>query len=579
MIEIIEINSFEKLAPYGTDWNRLLENSDTNVVFLTYEFCRSWWETQGKEGQLLVLLAKHDSELVGIAPLAIVTRRRFGFRTRVVEFLAAIDSDYADFILDSSEREVVLSAFLRHLWSIRHRWDVLVLRQIPERSSTIELSRSYLTASRIPFRTLEAVPCPTILLKERGPEVQQRMHKDRTARKSRNRLKKMGEVAFGFATNVEEGLEYVECMLQQHITRWEGTLTPSTFLRKSEQDFYRRLVRYVMPRGWLRVGYLNLNRVPIAIFVGFEYAGSMSAIRISFDRYYEKQSPGKLLIEDSVAHCLEKDLLEFDLLAGMEAYKKHRANFVWRNYSLLIYKSAARRVWDTLTLRLRNSRLASPLFRSGKLFDFRIRLRKYRGRYGTWGMVKKALHRFISPLIDYKAQLVFEWDGEEFTEQKPRCPLEIRPGSEDDLPLIAGLYGWTADSPNLENIRQKLAQGDRLYLGFSGKTCVHVQYSSRRPKIYEPSMAASWELEEDQGWIYGCRTSFVFRRNNINTVVMQRTMRNLVEDGVKRVVISCYTTNCASAKAIQKAGFRVLTTVRVLKLFGRKIGSKTVKVG
>ena len=56
--------SFQRLEPV---WNRLFEESETELPFLSYEWMRAWWESfgetgRGKEGKQLHILVVRDAE-------------------------------------------------------------------------------------------------------------------------------------------------------------------------------------------------------------------------------------------------------------------------------------------------------------------------------------------------------------------------------------------------------------------------------------------------------------------------------------------------------------------------------------
>ena len=99
MIEITEVTSLEELSHYKKAWNHLLQESETNVVFLTYEWNLSNWEGYGDTGHLMVLIAKKDGQTVGIAPLAITKTGKLGRRLRTVAFISSNKGEYNDIIV------------------------------------------------------------------------------------------------------------------------------------------------------------------------------------------------------------------------------------------------------------------------------------------------------------------------------------------------------------------------------------------------------------------------------------------------------------------------------------------------
>ncbi len=55
------------------DWNALVEQSIADTPFSRHEYLSEWWKTMGggewKEAELILVSAKENDQLVGIAPL------------------------------------------------------------------------------------------------------------------------------------------------------------------------------------------------------------------------------------------------------------------------------------------------------------------------------------------------------------------------------------------------------------------------------------------------------------------------------------------------------------------------------
>src|SRR5215207_1935799 len=66
---IRDYEAFRKLEP---EWNALLQQSQSNCIFLTWEWISTWWEIFGADFEMRVLTSHDPSgKLRGIAPLMI----------------------------------------------------------------------------------------------------------------------------------------------------------------------------------------------------------------------------------------------------------------------------------------------------------------------------------------------------------------------------------------------------------------------------------------------------------------------------------------------------------------------------
>ena len=578
MIEVIEINSFEELEVYRHQWNQLLQNSETNVIFLTFEYCRSWWEVFFDGRELLVLLARKDSEIIGVAPLTIGVLQRWGMTRRAVEFLGTLQSDYMDFIIGSDKNDV-LKAFSDYLWSIRSRWDIVRLRQIPESSSTVSRLQEHLNELPFPFSVRQGSSCPIVLIEGRKEEVENKIRQQRTLRRYINRLEQLGELKFGYATDTQESLSYLDSFFQMHINRWESTVTPSTFYNEDQRRFYYQLARSFGPKGWLRLAYLALDGLPIALIVGFEYNRSLSLHRSAHNLLYYKHSPGRIIVRYAVQYCLDNGLNDVDLLAGSEGYKEYITNEVRQTRQILLYRSRRQKIWDQLKHIVWQSRFSSSLLRDGRVLELRLKLRKYNRRYGVLGLAKKVVRRFGSRIVDFSSNQLFEWCGEDLPQVMVKYPIEIRVGDETDVNLIASFHGYTADAPEIQSLKQRLGKGDKPYLAFCGRTLAHVAWVCKRDKVEMDEIWGSIAFGRNEAYIMDCKTGFVFRGRNIYPEVLQRILQDLMAENIDKVYIACGMSNETSMRSIKKAGFLPAKKISAVKLFGRKIGPKIIPAG
>jgi hypothetical protein len=217
---------------------------------------------------------------------------------------------------------------------------------------------------------------------------------------------------------------------------------------------------------------------------------------------------------------------------------------------------------------------------SGNLWKLRMNLRKYRGRYGVLGCIKKAVHRIIAPVFDFSSNALFQWSGSNLPPLlTAKCPLEIRVGSDADLNLIASFHGYTEESPQIAALKKRLEQGDKPYLAFCGMALAHIAWVCRRREVEMGEIWGSIALGDNEAYIMDCHTSFIFRGKGIYPVVLQRILKDLAEERVNRAYIGCRTSNMASLKGISKAGFSPAKKIRAVRLFGKKVGAKTIQLG
>ncbi len=109
------------------DWERLLQQSKVNSIFLTWEWCSVWWQ-HFKEGRQLYVLTAHDEKtnaVIGIAPLMIQPKSFYPlFGKNQIKLATPIKSlsfigsnraapDHLDFITQAEYRIYCYSGFFQ----------------------------------------------------------------------------------------------------------------------------------------------------------------------------------------------------------------------------------------------------------------------------------------------------------------------------------------------------------------------------------------------------------------------------------------------------------------------------------
>jgi len=303
----------EAFLPLREEWNRLLAGSASNTIFLTWEWQSLWWEFFGRDHQLLLLTARHEEELAGIAPL-------FYAHEGILRLVGGTEiSDYLDIIaLVGHEREV-WSAFLAYLE--KRSWDTLDLHNLPAASPTREALLSLGEKYGLKVEdSLEDV-CPLILLPETWEGYLQMLDRKQRHELRRKLRKAQREAQVDWYLVSEDaalGLEMEEFLdLQQRSSPHKDQ-----FMDKRMQRFFKAMAKTTFEAGWLRLGFIVINGLKMASLLCFDYGDSILLYNSGYDpERYRALSPGVL----ATVHCIEEAIQQkkkvFDFLQGSEEYK------------------------------------------------------------------------------------------------------------------------------------------------------------------------------------------------------------------------------------------------------------------
>jgi len=322
------------------EWNALTSLSETNTVFQTYQWMKSWLKAFGDQYEQLIIAIAASSKVVGIAPFIVEE----GFAgERIVRFLGDGKADYCDFIT-TSDRSKVLGAIFDALFVSAERWHVIELNNIPAESSTIKLVQTICHRSGYRILEQEQYRCPTLVITGHKDEAIEIFNKPALRRRQRY-FEKNGLLTFKDLTGAA-AISYLGRFFDQHVARWAGSKSPSLFLDERNRTFYRELAGAMADKGGLLLSVAEFNGQPIAIHYGFDYNGKLLWYKPSFDVAYAKHSPGLVLIRHLIGYAIKQGRDEFDFTIGDEPFKSRFTNYVRKTMTLKIFRNSGRYYYE-----------------------------------------------------------------------------------------------------------------------------------------------------------------------------------------------------------------------------------------
>jgi len=350
------IQSFEELLNLKNEWNGLLVKSETNTIFLTFEWITNWWKYFGQDKELFVLLVKDNEEIMGIAPLMISNSKK-------IQFIGNPLADYCDFII-ANEKELVLKTIYEYLSKNKSLWDNINLEEIPEYSSTLTFSKNILQSNGIKFNIFFTNKCFSINFKDENTEIIKKILKKKDLRRHISFLRSHGNLSVDKIKTVEEALILLNTLFEQHIKIWDKKEIPSLFNYVESKDFFINLTKELLPQGKIDILVLRLNQKPIAIQFGFNHNNKYITFIQSYDLYYYKNSPGTILYKLFINKYYQERFNEVDFSRGSEVYKNRFANKSMNNYGIAIYKNAINSITNKFYNRSREKIMNNHKFHS-----------------------------------------------------------------------------------------------------------------------------------------------------------------------------------------------------------------------
>lgn len=130
------ITDFQSLINYKESWDLLLENSNADKLFMSFDWVYEWLSSFGNDKKLNVYFIYNENVLIGILPLII--RRKEGFNH--LNLLGNGKSDFLDFIFHKDYQTECINFFVDFVLGKSKGWDLFNCSQLLEDSITnIEL--------------------------------------------------------------------------------------------------------------------------------------------------------------------------------------------------------------------------------------------------------------------------------------------------------------------------------------------------------------------------------------------------------------------------------------------------------
>jgi len=123
-MDISLFDSFDKLEAMKEEWDRFMEEIGAEI-FLTYDWCSTWWKHYGQERELLIAIFRIGKELMGILPLM---RDEIGVSVLSVGVVRLVGSDFSPFTTVFPVKSPFIEQAIRSLieeLNRRCQWEIL----------------------------------------------------------------------------------------------------------------------------------------------------------------------------------------------------------------------------------------------------------------------------------------------------------------------------------------------------------------------------------------------------------------------------------------------------------------------
>lgn len=155
--------------------------------------------------------------------------------------------------------------------------------------------------------------------------------------------------------------QYDDDKLEAAIAAFESVYAKSWKQAEPQPDFIPNLCRTAARAGWLRLGVLYVNEVPLAAQLWLTYGGVGNIYKLAYDEEASRYSAGTVLTAAMFEQALDVDrVAEVDYLNGDEPYKRDWMTFRRERHGIIAFDLTQ---WKGLSAALRHwvGRILHPL--------------------------------------------------------------------------------------------------------------------------------------------------------------------------------------------------------------------------
>jgi len=302
--------SFDSLAFYWTNPNYSLR---WNLPFVLPPWLKIWWRELGAEAELYLSSVRQGERVIGVAPLLVREEKASligsGDVCDYLDFVVAPgrEQDFFGVLLDDLKgKDINLldlrplrpdSTVLTHLVSIAQNRGYEVLCQPEDVSAELDLPATweeYLAA----------------LTTKQRHEVRRKLR----------RLSEAGKVDYHFVGDNVAVHDAMDIFLKMFT---ESRQDKATFLTAQMESFLRSLANSMTEARLLRLGILELDMLPTAMIMCFDYNDCLYLYNSGYDPQYNNLSAGLLCKVLCIKESIQEGKKRFDFLKGSETYKYH----------------------------------------------------------------------------------------------------------------------------------------------------------------------------------------------------------------------------------------------------------------
>ncbi len=343
---IEKITTYSDLLKMQPVWDEILQKSCDNLALLTFDVIKTEWQHLGWEFDThrqmtpFILILKEDNEILSIASFVKEKRKLYGFPVVCIRPLCNIHADRVDIIIVKNSAKIV-DAIINYLTAEESPWDVLMMKNV---SSESDFMGQILSLRKtIKMGILPGYSSPFVKVNASWQKYFE--GRSRNVRsKLKNKLNRLTRDKCQVSAREYRTSDELEFALgkafQIDMKSWkaeEGTAISST---EKSRRYWHSLTQELSIKDRVRIWILWINNDPVAFEYHIVYCDKVYSLKWSYDKDYQRYSPGLLLKYASMKAFWDRNVTEVDLLGNSDSFKVQWTDMIRYHYNIYIFNKA-----------------------------------------------------------------------------------------------------------------------------------------------------------------------------------------------------------------------------------------------
>jgi len=301
----------ESFASLNSYWTDSRHNLNWGSIFIFPGWSQVWWQVFGSGAELYLRAVRQRGGIIGIALLLV--------KEKTASLLGSADvCDYLDFVVVPGRERDFFSVLLDDLQQkgINH----LDLKPLPPDSTVLTHLVGIVRERKYDIRCqLEDVSLRLELPSTWDEYLATLTAKQRhEVRRKLRRLWEAGNVDFHIVEDSASVHDVMDAFLKMFS---ESRKDKATFMTARIESFFRSLADTMAEAGLLKLGILELDTLPTAMVMCFDYHDCVYLYNSGYDPNYSSLSVGLLSKVLCIKDSIQRGRKRFDFLKGGESYK------------------------------------------------------------------------------------------------------------------------------------------------------------------------------------------------------------------------------------------------------------------